>query len=171
MNEAEGMNQADEMTYVDGACAAVREQLPDFAARRLDGSKRAPVAAHVLECETCRDELELVGLLLGSRVSAPAGLDERVVEAITRRARPAHRPWWGLSAAAVAAIALGIGISSDGASPTSPPEAIATEFEEGEFWVSDDGMLAGAPSFEDLSDEALMEFLEELTSETSGGAA
>ena len=160
------------MNQIDGACGTVREVLPDFAAGRLDASERAQVVSHIATCEECRDELELVGLLFESRVSAPVGLDDRVLEAVTRRPRPAHRPWWGLSAAAVAAIALGIGISSEDGALTNPPvDEFATEFEEGEFWVSDDGLLAGAPSLEGLSDEALMEFLEELTSEGPGGAA
>jgi hypothetical protein len=38
-------------------------------------------------------------------------------------------------------------------------------------WVSDDGLIAGAPALDDLSDEALMTLLDELGADGSGGAA
>ena len=42
------------------------------------------------------------------------------------------------------------------------------EAEEDEFWLSGDGEIAGAPTLDDLTDEALLRFLEEL--ETGGVA-
>ena len=160
------------MNQVDEVCVGVRELLPDFVAERLDKVDRETIATHIAACAMCQEELELVRLLFAARATVPQGLDDRVLDAVTRPPRPAHRPWWGLSAAAVAAIALGVGISSDPGVSTAPSDSdFATEFEEGEFWVSDDGMLAGAPSLDALSDEALMELLEELAAETPGGAA
>ena len=161
------------MNHFETECGEIRELLPDYAADRLEPEAHARVDAHIATCDMCREELELVGMLYSTRVAPPAGLDERVVGALGRRRRVAHRPWWGLSAAAVAAVALGIGISSgpDGVTDPLQVQPIATEFEEGDFWMSDDGMLAGAPSLEDLSDEALQQLLEELASETPGGAA
>jgi len=160
------------MNQVDEVCVSVREALPDFAAGRLEKADREEVSTHIAACAMCQEELQLVGLLFAARATAPRGLDDRVLDAVTRKPRTAHRPWWGLSAAAVAAIALGVGMSSDVGAPTAPSgNDFATEFEEGEFWVSDDGMLAGAPSLDALSDEALMELLEELAAETTGGAA
>ena len=154
-------------------CGSVREWLPDHAAGRLDQVRSARVDGHVASCEECREELDLIVLLRAGTPGAPEGLSDRVVQAVTSRRRPAHRPWWGLSAAAVAAIALGIGIASDqGGVPTAgSSEGFASEFEEGEFWVSDDAMLAGAPTLEELTDEELAALLEELLAETPGGEA
>jgi anti-sigma factor RsiW len=161
------------MNDIEKGCAGARELLPDYAAGRLEAADVARVDLHLATCDQCREELELVGMLVATRVAPPVGLDDRVVSALGRRRTVAHRPWWGLSAAAVAAVALGIGISS-GPTRTSDPlqvEPIATEFEEGDFWVSDDGLLAGAPALEELSDEALEQLLQELAAETPGGAA
>jgi hypothetical protein len=153
-------------------CGSVREWLPDHVAELLDSEARAAVDRHVEECAPCRAELELVALLYDSRVEAPGDLPDLVLDALSRRRPATHRPWWGLSAAAVAAVALGIGIASDGTSvDPGRGETLATEFEEGEFWVSDDGMLAGAPSFDGLSDEDLLELLEELLEDSPGGSA
>ena len=151
-------------------CAEARELLPDRVARRLGPDAAASVDRHVAACHDCRAELELVGLLAEARVSPPSGLEERIVAALAvPRPRP-RRPWWGLSAAAVAAVALGIGMSSD-PSVSTGADLVATEFDEGGLWVSDDGMLAGAPALDELTDEALAELLEELAAELPGGAA
>jgi hypothetical protein len=161
------------MNQFESGCAATRELLPDRAADRLDGPTRARVDQHVATCVECRSELELVDLLLATRIVPPAGLDQAVMGALARRRRPVRRPWWGLSAAAVAAVALGIGITSESrdVGDVSAPSELATEFEEGEFWMSDDGLLAGAPSLDALSDDALGELLEELVAERPGGGA
>jgi anti-sigma factor RsiW len=161
------------MNDIETGCAEVRELLPDYAAGRLEETVAGRVDEHVATCDECREELDLVGMLFATRVAPPAGLDDRVVSALGRRTTVAHRPWWGLSAAAVAAVAVGIGISSGPTVTTDSLQGapIATEFEEGAFWVSDDGLLAGAPAVEDLSDEALEQLLEELAAETPGGAA
>ena len=147
-------------------CGTIREILPDFAAGRPTGEASAIVEAHLTSCTECRAELELIRMLLAAPQQAPAGLADQVTTAVRRARRPIRRPWWGISAAAVAALALGIGVSTD------RPEAIdgpvpefASETEAGELWLSDDGLLAGEPSLDGLSDEALMELLEELTTE------
>jgi hypothetical protein len=84
-----------------------------------------------------------------------------------------HRPWWwGISAAAVAALALGIGMSSDGSEQVeSAVPGYAFEIEDGDAWLSDDGLIAGAPDLDALSDEALLQFLDELTVGGAGGGA
>ena len=101
------------MNQIETGCANVRELLPDYAAGRLDESVAAGIEGHLAACDECREELDLVEMLFATRVAPPAGLDDRIVSALGRRKTVAHRPWWGLSAAAVAAVALGIGVSSD----------------------------------------------------------
>lgn len=152
------MNQTD--------CGTIRECLPDFGAGRLDVDAANAVTAHLPTCAECRGELELIQMLLAAPPGVPAALVDQVTTAVWTSRRSTRRPWWGISAAAVAALALGIGVSTDRpvATGSSIPD-FASETEEGQLWLSDDGLLAGEPSLDGLSDEALMELLEELTSE------
>ena len=154
----------------DAECGAIRERIPDVVAGRPSPNDVTRVDRHVLACADCRAELELVHLLYGSRAEAPEGLLHRITRDAARR-RPA-RTWWGISAAAIAALALGIGVLSDGGSaPSAEVPAFAREAEEGEIWLSDDGLVAGAPALDHLSDEALLELLDELTNVSTGGTA
>jgi anti-sigma factor RsiW len=157
---------------IETECGTVRELIPDFVAGRLAAAEIERVERHVQACAECFAERELAHVLLASRASVPQELLERIMRnSVTVRGAPA-RTWWGVSAAAIAALALGIGITSD-----STPEAsvdvpgFAHEAEEGEIWLSDDGLLAGAPALDELSDEALLQLLDELTVGSTGGAA
>ena len=69
-------------------------------------------------------------------------------------------------------LALGIGVTSSSVAPVDvmAPE-FATELLEEDLWVSGDGLLAGAPALEALSDEALEQLLDELEFDGDGGAA
>lgn len=153
-------------------CGRMRELIPDFVAGRLSADDADAVDGHVAICGECRAEVELARLVHASRPRVPEGLLERVLESVAARREQPSRAWWGISAAAVAALALGIGMSSHGgtAAPVDVP-GYAYETEEGEVWVSDDGLLAGAPSFDDLTDDALLQLLDELTGASAGGSA
>jgi len=154
-------------------CATIREMIPDVAAGRADAAARGVVDSHTAACDECAAELRLARGLAETIPVAPVDLSARVLDAVRNGRRPARRGWWGLSAAAVAALALGIGITSgpveNGTSAGSGE--IAIESEEEELWLSEDGILAGAPVLETLSDEALAELLDELTPSTQGGQA
>lgn len=152
------------MSHTD--CGMIREYLPDAATDRLSSGELDAVQGHLLSCEDCAAELELIQMLRAAPPAVPTELADHVATAVRTSRRPARRPWWGISAAAVAALALGINVS------TEPREQIdaaipgfVSETAEGELWLSDDGLLAGEPSLEGLSDEALMELLEELEAE------
>jgi hypothetical protein len=164
------MSEIELVAGDETGCAAVREMIPDYVAARASADGIALVEGHVSKCADCRAELDMVRMLYASRPEAPqipAGLLELVTRgAVTGRS---PRAWWGLSAAAIAALALGIGIGSE-RSP-EPIPAFAREAEEGEIWVSGDGLVAGAPALEDLTDEALLQLLDDLSSNSSGGAA
>jgi len=153
-------------------CGQIRELIPDFVAGRVAEEEAASVQAHLRDCAECRDEVELVSLLLASRPEAPADLASRL-EVAVRRSRPAAiRPWWAVTAAAIAALALGIGIASDPPSGVDVEvPAFAYEVDEGVLWSSDDGLVAGAPMLDQLSDEALEQLLDELVLGSTGGAA
>jgi hypothetical protein len=87
------------------------------------------------------------------------------------RRRSAARPGWGVAAAAIAAVALGIGVISDRAPATEEVPAFVAGAEEVVLWPADDGLVAGAPALDDLSDEALLTLLDEMGADPSGGAA
>ena len=153
-------------------CEIVRELIPDHAAGRLGPNDVVSVERHLELCGECRAELDLARLVFASRSVAPDGLVASVEEAVRNRRAAARRPWWGLTAAAVAALALGINMASNGSEPvdTTVP-GYAYELEDTDLWLSADGLIAGAPTLEGLSDEALAQLLEELMVGGSGGAA
>jgi hypothetical protein len=152
-------------------CCEARELIPDFVRGALADAQRAAVERHVAGCPDCEAELGLARLVFAGRPQAPAALLERLLATVeVERDRPA-RTWWGVSAAAVAALALGIGLSSTPSATPADVPGYAYELNEGEIWVSDDGLLAGAPLFDGLSDDALLQLLDELSVESTGGSA
>jgi hypothetical protein len=153
------------------ACGTVRELIPDFVGSRLGPRDLEMVDTHVTECGECRAELELAQMILASRPHVPAGLLERITRAVAADGRAASRPWWGLTAAAVAALALGIGMSSERSQAPLEVPGFAQEVAEEDVWLSEDGLVAGAPMFDGLSDEALGALLDELSLDQTGGAA
>lgn len=165
-------------------CDEVRALLPERETGGLAPSEAEAVDTHLGGCEACAGEAGVVSLLRGGRPAVPAGLAARIRAAVEAdagatadgRARQASGPrdrstllfpWWGLAAAAVTAVALGVGLDVRSEGPMEVP-AFAQEAGEDALWVSGDGEIAGAPSLEDLSDEALRTFLDELD---GGGAA
>ncbi len=154
-------------------CEIIRERLPDFVGGRLAPADAAQVQAHLGECLECRDEAALVELLYAARPAAPAELAKRIESAARVPLRPAYHPWWGVAAASVAVVALGIGVISRNPHAAEDAEVpgIVAGVGEASIWLADDGLVAGAPALEGLSDEALLMLLEEMDSGTTGGAA
>ena len=153
-------------------CEIVREQIPLHMSEQLTPEEVTGLELHVSTCTACEAELGLAGVLFATRPVPPAGLSGRIQDAVRYDKRSVRRPWWGLTAAAVAALALGIGFAGDDPSFPDPivPE-YAYEMEEQGLWLADDGLVAGAPSLEELTDEALAQLLEELSVGSAGGAA
>ena len=155
----------------DFECGRVRELIPDFVGSRLTAEDLEAVEGHLTECRECRAELELAQSILASRPLVPDGLLAKITAAVAAERRTHARPWWGISAAAVAALALGIGLSSQRAEVPLDVPGFAYEAEEGDVWLSDDGLVAGAPLFDGLSDEALLTLLDEIMVDGAGGSA
>jgi hypothetical protein len=153
-------------------CETVREWVPDYVSGRLARLDDTSVRSHLKACDECRAEVELARLIFESRVDVPDGLANRVRDAVRYDRTSVSRPWWGITAAAVAALALGIGFSSY--RPEQSESAIpgyAYELDDENLWLSDDGLIAGAPALDALSDEALLQFLDELDVGGAGGSA
>jgi anti-sigma factor RsiW len=167
------------------ACEGIKDLLADVASGVLSPEEVGPIQDHLLSCADCRAELEFLRALrapLANESAVPPNLEARVQnrvreefgEALTEGAdsgiaeignRQGRRwaPAWALSSAAVVVLALGTGIiwnriSTDGA---LDPLAVASQEPLPEAWLWDDGMVAGAPVFDGLSDEDLEALLEE----------
>lgn len=152
-------------------CEQARDSIPDFVAGRLASAEAAVVQTHLDGCDECRAEAELVDLLFTTRPAVPDGLVDRIGSHVRFRRRAVSRPWWGVAAAAVAAVALGIGVTSRSGPADEEVPAYVAELEGLSPWVSDDGLIAGAPALDGLSDEALQTLLDEMGAGGSGGAA
>ena len=145
------------------SCAEVRDLLPLASSRAGQGLDLTDVEDHVSGCEECRAEAEFVARLWEARPEPPASILESVLEGATS-ARVDRPRWqtsvWGLSAAAVAVIALGVGVFWDSA-PDDSLWTLALEPEPTE-WYGDEWMVAGGPVPEALSDDVLRALLEEM---------
>jgi len=148
----------------DLECRKASELLPELARGTLDAADAARVRAHVSACADCREELALVGLLRRSAAAPPAGLAGRVRAAARLQAgagelsAPRHTggmrrvAWWGGSAAAAVVLIVGANVLVTRDGPPSEEELWeAFVDEQVPEWV-EDGLVAGAPVLEDLSD-------------------
>lgn len=171
-------------------CGEIQDLLPDRAADRLASVDAVRIDDHLASCGECRELFETVRGLWTTRPAVPDDLEARILaavrEAVVREtatapttapssgaapsaapspSRPRWRlsPAWALAAAAVLALAVGLPVVA----PSDPePEAevgalALAEEGVGEVWLDDDLMVAGAPAFSELSDEALRTLLEE----------
>ncbi|NNM07019.1 MAG: zf-HC2 domain-containing protein [Gemmatimonadetes bacterium] len=167
-------------------CEKVRDLLPDWA-RKTDRADGGLVEDHLRTCAECERELEVILAIRDQRPAVPAGLEAKIQARVRQglgeapsadpaaaeragrsgRAALARRRWapaWALSAAAVVVLALGTSLIWNGGNPelVQDPAAVASQEPLPESWLWDDGMIAGAPVFDGLSDEDLETLLEEL---------
>jgi anti-sigma factor RsiW len=87
----------------------VRDLLPEYLNDRLAPARRAEVESHLAGCESCREELALLGDLRATMRRAPVVNVATIAAAIPPYRAPVRRTWgsdWRV-AAAIAAIAVG----------------------------------------------------------------
>jgi len=167
------------------SCEQIREALPLWVLGEMDSGEAAGVEAHLSSCPDCAAEEVVIRRLLETRPEPPAGLEERIrarvreefavaptregagkeagVVPFSRRRR--WTPAWALSAAAVVILSLGIGIiwnGEDAPEVRVEPVQVASEEPIPEAWLWDDGMVAGAPVFDDLTDAELEALIQEM---------
>ena len=172
------------MTGLD--CEVVRDLLPELAAGSMDPEEGGQVEAHLRTCPACQEEMELVSALKAAQPQVPSELEGKIQARIheeysaagypepDRASRDANRvipffrrpqkiPAWALSAAAVLMMALGTSLiwNQRGTDVVQDPIVVAAQDPLPEAWLWDDGMVAGAPVFDGLSDEDLEALIEE----------
>jgi len=167
-------------------CEKIRDILPEWASEThpKDGDL---VEDHLRACKDCQLELEVIRAVRDQRPGVPLGLEARIQARVrtglgeassldsseveqkdsSSRLAIVRRRWaptWALSAAAVVILALGTSIIWNGGDPGLVPDPTAVASQEllPESWLWDDGMVAGAPVFDGISDEDLETLLEEL---------
>lgn len=171
------------MTNLD--CERIRDLLPEWVLGESEPESRDLVREHLSQCPECSAEEVVLQTLLASRPEPPTGLSERiqarvreefgaspVAEPVDGQAKvvPLFRrrhwtPAWALSAAAVVVLSLGIGVIWDGEEIPEvgqDPLQVAVEEPIPEAWLWDDGLVAGAPVLDGLTDEQLEALLQEM---------
>ena len=152
------------------ACARTLPLLPEWIRGELEGSEAGRVEAHVEACEACGAEAALLRALARTRAEPPPELAGRIKGALRTAGASTERAgsWPALvprvaAAAAVLVLAATVvllpgGGEGDGAGggPELAMDAVP------EVWLSDDGMVAGAPLLAELSEEELATLLEEM---------
>jgi anti-sigma factor RsiW len=163
------------------ACDTVRDRLPEWKAGLLQGEKAEAVEVHLAGCAECREEVEFLEALLLARPEPPPGLEARIqaqvrrefLQGTIRRQEPGvlsifrGRHWiptWALSAAAVVLLAFGarVILGPQGPDAEQDPVLVAVQEPLPEAWLWMDGMVAGAPVFDALSDEELEALVKQL---------
>jgi hypothetical protein len=103
-------------TMTEPTCDEFKELSAELALGILHGRERADVIAHLETCPACHEELLLMGDLadrivaLTPSAEPPAGFETRVLAGLAPRAkRPRRRPVGLILAAAVVAVAIGVG--------------------------------------------------------------
>ncbi len=164
----------------------VRDLLPDFVAGRIDARDRAMVEEALAKDEELRSEADLVRAVADTQPPVPGELAASLKAALANRAggsggggvpeTPGSTPppsrrhlgrgtLWSLSAAATFVIALGTAFLWQRREPAVMEGAngFSVLLEQlPSVLPGDDGLLAGDPTLDGLSDEALRTLLQEL---------
>jgi anti-sigma factor RsiW len=151
-------------------CGTTRDLLPFHVRQQLLPHEGESIERHLGACGECRQELALVAMLADSAPAASAQLQQRVLDAVLKRAATRRTVPTRLAlAAAVATLALGGSLLFQVLLPptSSVQEPVATlgfedSAEELSWAVSLDPLLYGGPAFEHLTVEELEVVLAEL---------
>ncbi len=160
-------------------CEQVRDRLPELVAGTLEDEEVRRLGDHLSGCSDCRREESILRALLAARPDPPPELAARIRTRIREELgapgrahpsgpalgwRPRRGPIWALPAAALVVLSLGVGILWQGETPEVilEPTEVAVEEPLPESWLWDDGMVAGAPVLEGLTEEELETLLEEM---------
>jgi predicted anti-sigma-YlaC factor YlaD len=147
-------------------CSTVEPLLPDLVHNALQPDVLEEVRAHLESCATCSNQVEFLHRLLLARPEPPQELAGRIQSAVREqslRTTGIGIPRWAMSAAAIVVLSLGSAIIWQSRSPVEVDpfaDLVADPLPLALF--ADDAMVAGAPSFAGLSDDALEQLLAEM---------
>ncbi|GEM_PF-1010945 len=181
-NGHNGMNETNQPSSDGTPCGDALDQLPLRIAGRLAAREARALEEHLSRCAGCAAEVEFLEAVVRARPEPPRAFktsvlgrlridDSGVTEAVPARWKWLANRWdgsqrraagWGLSAAALLVLALGIGVvwSED---PVADGDTqftsalLAPEDEMVEEW-----MVAGAPVLDGLPDEVLLSLMTEM---------
>ena len=148
------------------SCDTITDLLPDRLVDRIGELERLAVDEHLRGCAECRAHRALLIAVRDSGAPVPAGLHERVVQAVA--ARPARRSWTPAHFAVAATIVFallggGVFLAGDGG-----PDRPGADGDPGVATVPassfDDPLLHGGPGLGRLSIDELQILLAELDS-------
>jgi anti-sigma factor RsiW len=147
-----------------GGCGRIRDLLPLALNGTLLFGERAEVEAHLAGCQECRSEELFLRRVLAARPRAPGSLVLSVMEALdgTTPGRMGRGSLtWGLRAAAVAVLALGVGVLWQWTETPDPMWSLALDA-PAESWGQEDWMVAGSALLDGVSEETLLALFEEM---------
>ncbi len=143
-------------------CEEMRDDLPDLLAGDLEEVGKGRVEEHLETCAGCRARLDLLRELRAARPEPPEGLERRIEEALL--AVPAGRRWMRIAVPVAAALVVALGtalLQRGGGRPDEPAGFVWLESVPA-FWHTEDGVVAGAPLLDELSEEVLENLLQEM---------
>lgn len=152
-------------------CEWVRDMYPDVLHGKVEAAVAERVRTHVGSCDECRGEIALLEAIHAQNAPVPAGLHERILDAVGRPA-PRFRIQAGriAMAATVAAALIGGSLILHQQVPApahmeAGPAAAAATAHHGIGAVGvEDAMLSGKTSLDDLTVEQLEKLLGETIS-------
>lgn len=144
----------------DLTCAEVGDASAEYALDILESGRRAEVAAHILRCRTCREEVngmraaadQLLELVPGTE--PPLGFDRRVLERFGHPITPNRRRLRVVLTAAAAvliAVAATVGaVTSGGSHSTAPKVTYEAALEQGSRTVGEVYVYGGRAPWIDM---------------------
>jgi hypothetical protein len=146
-------------------CVEIGDRLPDWVAGRSSASDADEIARHLAACAECSAQAAAIRAVWRARAEPPADLAGRIGAALAAAPPAPARRWmrWAGSAAAVLVLAVGSFVARAG-DPGEPAELarLGQVVTEQSVWIPDDGVVAGAPVLDELSDDDLAALLQEM---------
>ena len=142
-------------------CAEIRDLLPLSGLGFRGDSDRPDIKAHLRSCAACRAEAQFVARLGELRPEPPRFILQGVLDGAVGSDWVRRPRWRSLSAAAVAILALGMGLFWNPEPTADPLWTLALE-PEPTTWYSDEWIIAGGLVPQALSDDVLRALLQEM---------
>jgi anti-sigma factor RsiW len=150
-------------------CDTVRDVLPEYVTGTVPGTTRTNVDSHLAVCADCRANVEVMELLMRAAVTAPAGLQQRVIHSVHTRRAPAYHTYRRMAYLAAASVVALLGTRAlliRSGESAEPPAAMATSTgaQPAQLQVPPSSETPRPSAGNDLSEEQLRSLIAELES-------